>query len=185
MSYILDALKKSEKERTLKRKPSVDALQNALSDDTVVSLKGVITLVLAIAIANAVAIYLFFPQSKKEVLTLPPPSATMPTNSIPREDLLDKPLEDQKLSKSVELDKVAARVARRALPALPPILDVTAHIYADDPDLRMVKIDGVNRNEGDYLAENHQLVEITSEGIILDYYGQRYNLNVVEDWQID
>ena len=49
----------------------------------------------------------------------------------------------------------------------------------------MVKINGVDRHEGDYLDSNHQLVKITELGIILEYYGRRYNMNIVEEWQLD
>jgi len=185
MSYILDALKKSEKERTRKHTPSVAALQNTPLGVPAISLKSIITLVLAIALANAAVIYIFFPYSQEQILTTTPTSEKMTTNSIIRDESLGYSLEDHELSKNFAPGKIATDVAESALPALLPSLDVTAHIYADAPDLRMVKINGMNRHQGDFLAENHQLVEITHRGIILEYYGQRYNLNVLEDWQID
>ena len=150
-----------------------------------ISLKSIITLVLAIALANAAVIYIFFPQSQEQMLTLAPTSETMTTNSIIRDKSHGYSAEDDELSKNFASGKIATHIAESALPALLPSLDVTAHIYADEPELRMVKINGMNRHEGDFLAENHRLVEITDRGIILEYYGQRYNLNVLEDWQID
>ena len=185
MSYILDALKKSEKERTRKRTPGVDALQNDTLGSAAFSLKSIIVLVLAIAVANAATVYLFFGEPQKEILSPAPIGKELPATPIISDELLGNPVVDEELAENPVMDRVDPGVTKDAPPALPPRLDVTAHIYADQPDLRMVKIDGMNRHEGDYLADNHQLIKITEQGIILEYYGQRYSLDVVEDWQIN
>ncbi|MCS5572292.1 MAG: general secretion pathway protein GspB [Pseudomonadales bacterium] len=180
MSYILDALKKSEKKRTRKRIPGVDALQNDAPGNAEFSLKNIIALVLAIAVANSAAIYLLFDDPQKQVLSPAPTERKQSATPLISDELLGNPVLDEEFPANPVMDKVDPRVE-----ALPPRLDVTAHIYADQPDLRMVKIDGMNRHEGDYLADNHQLIKITEQGIILEYYGQRYSLDVVEDWQIN
>ena len=185
MSYILDALKKSEKKRTRKRIPGVDALQNDAPGNAGFSLKSIIALVLAIAVANSAAIYLLFDEPQKEVLSPAPTGGKQPATPVISDELLGNPVVDEELAENPVMDRVDPGVTKNAPPALPPRLDVTAHIYADQPDLRMVKIDGMNRHEGDYLADNHQLIKITEQGIILEYYGQRYSLDVVEGWQIN
>ena len=63
MSYILDALKKSEKERIRKRAPRVDSLTSDVPNNSaLLSFKSIIVLVLAVATVNSAAIYLFFPK---------------------------------------------------------------------------------------------------------------------------
>jgi len=64
-----------------------------------------------------------------------------------------------------------------------PEVQITAHIYASDPDLRMVNINGVSRSEGDLLSNSLQLVEITENGVVMNFEGYAYVMNVVEDWQ--
>ena len=185
MSYIFDALKKSEKERTRKRIPGVDALQNDGPGDAGFSLKSIIAVVLTIAVANSAAIYLLFDEPQKQVLSPAPTEGTQSATPLISDELLGNPVVDEELAENPVMDRVDPGVTKNAPPALPPRLDITAHIYADQPDLRMVKIDGMNRHEGDYLADNHQLIKITEQGIILEYYGQRYSLDVLEEWQIN
>ena len=184
MSYILDALKKSEKERTQKRTPSVGSLGDNAPSGSLLSVKSIITLVLAIAIANSAAIYLFFPAPQKEALPQTK-DMTRPSDPTVRVESIHSTSENREILLEDKLSGHSAKVEKKARTPEAPKLDVTAHIYADEPDLRMVKINGVDRHEGDYLDSNHQLVKITELGIILEYYGRQYNMNIVEEWQLD
>jgi hypothetical protein len=185
MSYILDALKKSEKERTRKRTPNLANLQHVGSSEAIISIKGIISLVFAIAIVNGLVIYLFFSESRKQSLTLNTGVVAEPANPVASDHLIGNRMIKKESSKGNNYHKVPTSEPKEIAQGLPPALEVTAHIYASESDLRMVKINGINRHEGDYLAKSHQLVEITEKGIILKYYGELYNLNVVDQWQLN
>ena len=47
----------------------------------------------------------------------------------------------------------------------------------------MVNINGVSRSEGDLLSNSLQLVEITEVGVVMNFEGYAYVMNIVEDWQ--
>jgi hypothetical protein len=167
MSYILDALNKSEKERARRKLPGIDALredQKPARSNVRYLLLGLIVLV----VANSLGVYFYFgaketPESIAQP-ELAPVSAIsrMPPEEPPIVDLAELPLE-----------------IRERLPSV----EVTAHIYASDPALRMVKINGYNQREGDWLAQDHQLIEITETGLVLQWIDRRYRMDVVEEWQ--
>ena len=58
---------------------------------------------------------------------------------------------------------------------LPP-LNMSLHMYTDDAPGRFVLINGQRRREGDQLAGGGELVEIRSEGAILESRGYRFLL---------
>ena len=149
MSYILDALNKSEKERTRRKTPGLSSLQE--SESPSIGARGFFAILLVVVALNSVVIYFYF-GDKTEVVE-PPASVTEQT-------VLAEP------------------------PGEPPDIEITAHIYAPDSELRMVKIDGVSRKEGDTIGDNHRLLEITERGLVLEYAGKPYTLNVIDEWQI-
>jgi general secretion pathway protein B len=57
-----------------------------------------------------------------------------------------------------------------------PELSVDLHIYSDDPAKRAVFINGRRYQRGSVLAEGPTVEEITREGAVLSYRGQRFLL---------
>jgi len=162
MSYILDALNKSERERTRKRTPGLSSLNNREAPTP--GVPGFLVIFFAVAALNAIGVYFFFGDRIQEAESTVAEGtiAELPKVEPPPETAAEEPVQSP----------------------TPPELEITAHIYASDSELRMVKIDGVSRREGDEIGDNHQLIEITEIGVILEYSGTRYELDVVEDWQI-
>ena len=64
-----------------------------------------------------------------------------------------------------------------------PEIEITTHIFASDSDLRMVNINGVSRKEGDLVTNSLLLVEITEDGVVMNFEGYAYAMNILEDWQ--
>lgn len=143
MSYILDALNKSERERTEKKAPDISALQDTGTENKGITLKGYLLLLVVVVIVNVGILYLWLGAPE----------------SIP-------------LSAAVT----------EAPPA--PAIEITAHIYAEEPDLRLVHINGSEKKEGEFVSPGHQLIEITETGVKMSFEGNIYTLNVVEDWQL-
>ena len=150
MSYILDALNKSENERTRKRSPDTSALESGGNEKKSSGIKPGILIATVITIAglNGAAIYYLFRDPGHQRVNQPE-SATIEPG-----------------------------------PTIPPV-KVTAHIYAEEAAFRSVTVNGVERFEGDFIDKNHQLISITETGLKLSYVGQDYEIEVVENWQLN
>jgi len=100
------------------------------------------------------------PEPHKIVTAVPLPAVTSPASraSGPADDAVDW--------------RDLPSAERRKLPR--PRLDV--HVYAELPERRFVMINMNRYREGETLPENVLLESITTEGVILDYQGQRYRL---------
>jgi general secretion pathway protein B len=55
-----------------------------------------------------------------------------------------------------------------------PQLHIFGHIYSDDPGTRLININGDIYKEGDTVAKNLKVEEITETGVILNYNGTRF-----------
>ncbi len=175
MSYILDALNKSERERARRRAPDLHALGDQ-SGPNAFGPKQFGILACLIVVINVAALWYFFGDRSKT-----------------------DPVTDKQLTNETNVNTVVPQTAARtkssepatgvasegvAPDGVPPNVNVTAHIFAEDRDLRMVKIDGISRKEGEMIQEGLRLIEITESGVILEYDNQAYVLNIVEDWQL-
>ncbi len=55
-----------------------------------------------------------------------------------------------------------------------PTLTVSMHVYAAVPEQRFVVIDGERKVEGEAIKEGLTLREIRSDGIVLEFRGQKF-----------
>lgn len=65
--------------------------------------------------------------------------------------------------------QLEARIQRQL-----PEMAFTVHIYSSSPESRLVKINGQRRKEGERIANSLKLVEITREGVILQFKSHRF-----------
>jgi len=184
VSSILDALNKSEKDRTRKKTPGLNTLNDEPRSTGLKASHLLLALVLLASI-NGVLIYYFFGPSiergtPSETLAIEQNEPASPTQvtHIKTE------------SPVIAADSLPAVTAPDAVPAEPvtlpnepPGIVITTHIFASDADLRLVNINGIDRREGATLGPAHRLVAITETGVTLEYRGERYELNIVADWQ--
>ena len=63
-----------------------------------------------------------------------------------------------------------------------PDMTFSSHIFADQPSLRMVNINGRNMREGDVVAPGLKLVEITEDGAAFGFLHYQFEMSVVRDW---
>ena len=63
-----------------------------------------------------------------------------------------------------------------------PMMEFSAHVYSSNPLQRSIVINGVFMEEGDYLASDLLLSEITPKGAIFDFQGQLFHQGVVSAW---
>lgn len=207
MSYILDALNKSEQERAKKSTPSL----RDLSQDTPaksLTVRQIIAALIVLIVANSIGVYWYFggatnraadhkDNTQDDLERISPPAE-------PKQNLkpIPMPMPKQTFTRTLAGSASAngsppPTVAESTVTITPdslnkpmdtptkrPEVEFTAHIFADDPELRMIKIDGVARYETDQLPSGIIVQEITELGVILEKNGQRFEFNVVEDWQL-
>ncbi|MBT5726160.1 MAG: general secretion pathway protein GspB [Gammaproteobacteria bacterium] len=193
MSYILDALNKSEQERERKQTPGLKSLRGEPSPNRF-QLRHFLYLLALLAIFNSIGVFIYFGNNSE------PDSDIATQAKTPSADLLvpanaatvDTPMASSNLTaakpagfpappaagKTVDINDLPSQVIRRL-----PEIQITTHIFASDSDLRMVNINGVSRKEGDLVTNSLQLVEITEEGVVMNFEGYAYAMNILEDWQ--
>jgi general secretion pathway protein B len=227
MSYILDALKKSEQERGRGSAPSVQTLhssglhyhsnktqlwpyfllaaivvnlaalfyfiitktdieattqeqkyiqeqQEVTETKTVISgttLTGMDDHVPAAAHASDQAesiVYkpVFMPETARNTAIASPQTATAETRQPPNTR-----------NTVVEMDELPYDVLQQI-----PVLEFSAHVYSSNPLQRSIVINGRFMEEGERLAGDLFLNEITPDGAIFDFQGQLFHQGVVSAW---
>lgn len=63
-----------------------------------------------------------------------------------------------------------------------PAMAFSAHMYSSNRDDRWVRVNGRRLVEGDYIAENLQLVNIEPQKVILSFDGEVFTMNALSDW---
>jgi general secretion pathway protein B len=203
MSFILDALRKSENERQKQSAPSLaDARYQVARKKRNVWLP-VITVVLA---ANAIGLAVVLlnddadedspgtpaavsaPVRPVPVVTEPAPAAPMPVPVIKSPDPTPSTVATPpkpKPNPAVEPIDITSEAQRTMnLPNLQQLLSsgqisvaplsVDLHVYAGDPGQRFIFINMKKYREGERLQEGPSVEEITDRGVILSYQGNRF-----------
>jgi general secretion pathway protein B len=215
MSFILDALRKSEIERQRQSGPSMAEFPLARDDRRLPVALVVIGLLLAVNIA--VVVYFMLRETggpaavtasaAPVVAPAPPPPAAAASQPLPA---VISPLESQSLAAEEILEPPAVYYEPPATQApgapdptlLPdagpgpayanappgddfpavaaatglPELTLDLHVFTTDPAKRAVFINGRRYTQGARIAEGPMVEEITAEGVLLSYRGQRFVL---------
>ena len=196
MSYILDALKKSDEQRQSDARPSVVSTSAPYMITSVKQSRNSLAWLIVILLLIAVSIGIALQQSW---LTLefakPIPAATSietrkPVNSPA------KPLPPVAPLRSAELQTDMALVGNRPVATrLMELWEVSAsrraqleafsfsfHVYSDNPSKRTIIINGRRLVTGEQIDERWMLQEITQNGVIVRDDNGEVLLKVVENW---
>lgn len=216
MSFILDALRKSEIERQRQSGPSIAELPVAREDRRL----PVALLAIGLLLAVNVGVLLFFLMrdagrpsaddppaavTAMPAVTAPAPAplaagpapatvmtpgedaapapaqafpdpATLPPDAPDPTLLPDTPFATADGGVTYSEGPPPSAAGLTALTAGLPELTVDLHIFADDPAKRAVFINGRRYTQGDAIAEGPRVEEITRDGAVLNYRGQRFLL---------
>ena len=63
-----------------------------------------------------------------------------------------------------------------------PSMTFSAHMYSSSREGRWVRVNGRRMVEGDYIAENLQLVNIEPQKVILSFKDEVFTMNALSDW---
>ena len=192
MSYILDALRKSERDRQPTDLATLTPVQRSRSQKR--SNRWLISLVLVLAGNMVLLVYLTFGRGALDNLVPASTSASASAGSLPtgssERNATDTNVQQLDTS-PIATDPLGVEEAVTIRPAvqtdemrqLLASLTFTSHVFADDPALRSVMIDGRFFREGDSPQQGVALVSITSTGVVLRYRGREIAYNVMEQWE--
>ena len=194
MSYILDALKKTEAENDPDVRASLAIDRGDRRRQRVV--QGFVTA--ALVINAAVLLWLFVPRdssTEAELTTAPPAAAPQAPAAREAPAAQKAPAAREKSpvlpTETVQVAQIvpATPLRRLALAALPaaarrefPQLVFSTHVYADDPALRAVVVNGQRLTEGNSLGGLY-LNEITENGVVFATGDYLVDIAVLDDWQ--
>ena len=210
MSFILDALRKSEIERQRQSGPSIAELPVAREDRRL----PVALLAIGLLLAVNVGVLLFFllrdagqpaadappaaaaaapavaapvMASAAPAMGVNPDEVAAPARDFPEAATLPPEAPDPTLLPDTPVATASSGVTYSegpaptnanvaALTAGLPELAIDLHIFTDDPTRRAVFINGRRYTQGDSITEGPRVEEITRDGAVLNYRGQRFLL---------
>ena len=209
MSYILDALNKSEQEKTETKTPGLNTVHQRVerpASGTPHRWQIIFGVILTLNVAALAAWYFTSGDSAETEMTVQPP----PRSSLPA-IVENTPAASRSQSQSVErqgpqsptvVRPEPARNTRQVQQAMPiqrasatvprtvtvdartrlAAIRFSSHIFAADQALRMVVVDGQRMKEGDTLSGGIRLEQITEDGVIFQHNGTRYPIDVLSQW---
>jgi general secretion pathway protein B len=200
MSYILDALKKSEAERSRGSVPTL-----LIPAQTQFRSSVAIWVLLGALIVNAClfAAWMFWPTAPiapsptVPAVASPPESTTANDRTASRVNLsppqaavqavenppppsyqAEKP--DVETTPATRVDPISGTTSEN-VPT--PTYSFSTHVYATDPSMRAVTMGGRRFVEGDTIGPGVTIKEITESGVVLDINGRTVPIDVLQDWR--
>lgn len=212
MSFILDAIKKSEDERKRSKQPDLHSLQdNAVrSQAKVTHQKGRFFLLLVALTILTLSAWWLWPQISGQLLvwlesaqsarvatsvsdssnSSSTPTTNADINIAAEQSQLDRNLNVKAAGKNYSSDdEIPPRNEVKELWQLPadfqaeiPALDFSFHVYSREPDKRTIIINGRRVREGQMVASGLKLKLISESGVILHYRDRFFHVDVIEKW---
>ena len=203
MSYILDALKKSEQERGTGSIPSVQTIHSSSLNYHQEKRPLWPWILIFVLIANiSILIYFLKPEQNSannnmvtapEKIAITPPVVAVeevieiriePTiETTVQAEIISEPINtvsettQQKSIQIVDIDELPIDIRRQI-----PNMIFSAHVYSSDAVQRSLVINNRFLEEGDSVEQNLILLEITANGAIFDFLGYRFSTSVLSAW---
>jgi general secretion pathway protein B len=209
MSYILDALNKSEQEKTETKTPGLNTVHQRVErpdSRTPQRWQIIVGVILTLNVAALAAWYFTSGDAADTEMTIqPPPRSSLPAiteNTPAASRSQSQSVERQRPQSPTVVRQEPARDTRQVPQAMPiqrasatvsrtvtvdastrlAAIRFSSHIFAADQALRMVVVDGQRMKEGDTLSGGIRLEQITEDGVIFQHNGTRYPIDVLSQW---
>ena len=210
MSYILDALNKSERERTGTKTPGLDTVHHRVepvSSDSPQRSPLILTIILILNLA-VLTIWYFKSTGREETpisnlqsydssfpsitqdIEAGPQAFEQPQRHASRQPTNTAEEESVRESSPPDMQSEIHTYPPRTKPIGQPVntsqrlaaMRFSSHIFASDKDLRMVVVDGRRMVEGDTFGDGIHLHQITEDGVVFEYRGERYPIDILSQW---
>ena len=192
MSYILDALKKSQQERQQQQGPSIQTIHKPHvlhARPAGNPWPWIVLCVLILVLAGGGFWYL---QQSAPVPAVPlAMDKPAPANPAPvSDDAAERQAVASELMPAQPTTAAASKPPLVEFYQLPdpvkqqiPALTFSFHVYSANPERRTIIINNQRLREGAVVSEGLQLEEITGQGVILNWQNRhRFAISVVENW---
>ena len=202
MSYILDALNKSEQEKTETKTPGLNTVHQRVErpdSRTPQRWQIIVGVILTLNVAALAAWYFTSGDAADTEMTVqPPPRSSLPaitentpaaSQSVERQRPTvvrqETARDTRQVQQAMPIQRASATVSRTVTVDASTRLAAirfSSHIFAADQALRMVVVDGQRMKEGDTLSGGIRLEQITEDGVIFQHNGTRYPIDVLSQW---
>ena len=197
MSYILDALKKSDAERQSNQGPTLQSIQRPPQRRSSNAVVWAVAGTLSVVSLLGAGVYFGYQASRGAQSTSSQNPAALADNGERSANIessseqagqlrsSDKPAQNSPavVSESSSVPTVAFNELPDNVRNEIPALTFSFHVYSSQPANRTIIINNVRLNEGDEVARDLRLVEITPEGVVLQWKQHRFYINnIVENW---
>jgi general secretion pathway protein B len=201
MSYILEALKKSEQARGHGAAPGIQTVHSSgLNYQT--PARSIWPWLLIAAVLLNLIVLLYFVFNKNPVAPQPEPVASeqpaavvaAPPQTAPQAVPVNAPVAQETVPapepEHVEHKPTAAEIFEAVdISELPedirhqiPEMTFSAHVFSSNPQQRSVVINGHFMEESESLDDGFVLKQITSTGVIMDFHGHLFRTSVISGW---
>jgi general secretion pathway protein B len=182
MSYILDALKRSERDRRLRRGPIARSIYDeAAAGSAPRSLRPLLLgCAAAVLLLGAGAAAWLQVTAQQEPLQEPAAAAAparavaVPTATVPEAPRPEAAVDSSRVLEVWELGPAEQDYLRD--------FDVSMHVYSPDPAQRAIVFNGLRVAEGQSLGADLRLRRITTDGIVVEWQGRAVRLPVDMGW---
>lgn len=197
MSYILDAIKKSEAERGHGSIPNLQTVHSSSLSYKTDSKQIWPYILIGLLLLNTAGLVYYFTNTNntENIQTLAFTAPTQQQHSTTQAIIRPVPtIENIVESQSVNVSQQETRQAPvfnevLHIEDLPshikqriPTLDFTGHVYSSSPILRSIIINGSFKEEGDAINHEFTLSEITPKGAIFEYQGTLFEVSIITGW---
>ena len=199
MSYILDALHKSEQERQEKQGPTLQTIHRPhiidKSQNTFFWFKIIISSIVIFLVVGGGWLFL---QSGSSNTKTPIPTLTVDQIERAALETAEKKLlkEPGSTNRSVDTEEAVSLTPQPSPQLLVhfwelpndvqqniPALTFSFHVFSENPERRTIIINKHRVKESEWVSKDLLLDEITKDGIILVWKERyRFSINVVENW---
>ena len=193
MSYILDALKKSERERNASAPVNFNSKVDKKKESRI-NLKTLLiwtTIILGINFTSAYILIGYKFSSSPNSDTLENDGVDSNRTSKKETEINGLITREQAELKEYDRNDNQEELIVPSFTSLPEDMrnellpfNIDSHIYADEKNLRLIKIGRVTYFEGDHLRPNLKLERITNEGVILVMSKRMFSVKIKDVWDL-
>ena len=215
MSYILDALKKSDQERKQGDVPNLQTVHIPVTQEAVSARWPYIVIVL-LMLSLAFVMGLLQPWHKKsEQPVMPSADKIIEAYESKQDAIINKqaekerpvvestkqniedsykpgnlPITDESVNTAESpLHDVNSVPHLQDLPSLVqqaiPEMIFAGHVFSSNVDQRSVIINDSYMNEGDIIIDGLKIEQITQSGIVFNYNGQLFRMDILQNWSFE
>ena len=193
MSYILDALKKSERERNASAPVNFNSKVDKKKESRI-NLKTLLiwtTIILGVNFTSAYILIGYKFSSSPNADTSENDSVDLNRTSKKETEINGLITRKQAELKEYDQNDYQEELIVPSFTSLPEDMrnellpfNIDSHIYANEKNLRLIKIGRVTYFEGDYLRTNLKLERITNEGVILVMSNRMFSVKIKDVWDL-